>query len=261
MEWLDNNPTKEGCGMMGSAKVSSGIAKRRFAFGILEGVLGVTSVMAVFLAACSGGFGGNNGGDTDVGVEEEKVYTAELKPMNESVGGTSARGNVTITLKGDTMIIQVAASGLHPNMMHLMHYHGFPGGQEARCATDEEDVNKDGIIDLIETREVSGITLVPFNGNPAELEITSQTYPVASTQGAVAYSDTVMISKLVDALRSKHGINSLQLKNRVVYLHGVAAETGLPMTVESLPGIPAHITLPIACGKLEEKNGGGFFPF
>jgi len=33
-------------------------------------------------------------------------------------------------------------------------------------------------------------------------------------------------------------------------LHGVALDTPLPSTVASLPGLPAQLTLPIACGEI-----------
>jgi hypothetical protein len=33
-------------------------------------------------------------------------------------------------------------------------------------------------------------------------------------------------------------------------LHGVDAATPLPSTVASLPGVPAFLTLPVACGEI-----------
>ncbi|MFP4417735.1 MAG: hypothetical protein ACLFSB_10735 [Chitinispirillaceae bacterium] len=183
-----------------------------------------------------------------------KVYRAELNSLNDSIAGMSATGTATIALRGDSMFIEVVASGLQPQMMHLQHYHGFPDGEDASCATEQQDVNRDGIVDLIETRSVSGVTLVPFNDNPAELELTAESYPQAGEQGTFTYNDTVLISELLSSLTQRHNIDSLQLENRVIYLHGVSEDTQLPESVESLEGVPAHVTLPVACGKLQEVD-------
>ena len=37
---------------------------------------------------------------------------------------------------------------------------------------------------------------------------------------------------------------------RVIFVHGIDAAAPLPKTVASLPGVPAQVALPIACGKL-----------
>jgi hypothetical protein len=36
-------------------------------------------------------------------------------------------------------------------------------------------------------------------------------------------------------------------------VHGVPERTELPETAQSLPDVPARVTLPIACGILEEQ--------
>ena len=43
----------------------------------------------------------------------------------------------------------------------------------------------------------------------------------------------------------------LDLDRRVVLIHGVGDRTALPPSVASLGPIPAHVTLPIACGAIE----------
>jgi hypothetical protein len=39
-----------------------------------------------------------------------------------------------------------------------------------------------------------------------------------------------------------------------VYIHGVPSATQLPSSVASLGPIPAQVTLPIACGKIEPAS-------
>ncbi|MBD3345158.1 MAG: hypothetical protein GF401_08870 [Chitinivibrionales bacterium] len=186
---------------------------------------------------------------------ENVVYKADLKSLNSSVTGREASGTATLTRKGDSLFISVEATGLVPGIMHLQHYHGFEDGKDADCAEMAQDTNNDSIIDLVETQAVSGITLVPFNADPAALEITTQTYPVADSQGTISYRDTVMIGTLQDAMKQKYGIDSLLLDHRIVYIHGVAPDMQLPGSVQSLPNVPAHVTLPVACGKLRRQSG------
>jgi hypothetical protein len=179
------------------------------------------------------------------------TYRAELQTINAGVGANAATGTATLSIEGDQLTIIVDMQDAPPNMMHLQHYHGFVDGRDATCAGPEQDTNADGIVDLIETQEVSGITLVPFHKNPAGLNIAAQTYPTSDAQGRYTYRQTVQIPELRQALQQKHQIQDLILEKRVVYVHGVSPDSDLPDSVQSLPDVPAHVTLPIACGKLE----------
>jgi hypothetical protein len=49
--------------------------------------------------------------------------------------------------------------------------------------------------------------------------------------------------------------DGLNLEHRIVFIHGVPAETELPQSVQSLGDIPPQVTLPIACGNLELEQG------
>lgn len=46
-------------------------------------------------------------------------------------------------------------------------------------------------------------------------------------------------------------LDTVDLGRMVVYVHGVPADTNLPDSVRSLPGVPAHVTLPVACAQLD----------
>lgn len=179
------------------------------------------------------------------------LYSAELEPLNTNVTENAAGGTANFIIAGDTLTLGVTATGLYPEIMHLQHYHGFTDGREASCPPPEADTNGDGIIDLIETQEYTGITLVPLHANPVSLEIQNQTYPTAGEDGSYSYEQVVSASALEDALQSAHGIEELALERRTVFLHGINPDTELPESVQSLPGVPAHVTLPVACGELE----------
>ncbi|MCK9275142.1 MAG: hypothetical protein M0P57_08635 [Syntrophales bacterium] len=179
-----------------------------------------------------------------------EMYIADLKPLNARITGSTVSGKAAFEINGDKLSIYIEATGLTPGIMHLQHYHGITDGTDANCPTMEQDRNNDGILDLIETRFTAGVTLVPFHDDPSSLKIQVDTYPVASKDGTITYNKTVSIEKLKKAVLHTYGISEFHLENRVVFLHGISPEINLPSSVMSLTGVPAHVTIPVACGKI-----------
>lgn len=180
----------------------------------------------------------------------ETLYVAHLHPMNTSVAKTTT-GEARFIVNGDKLTIRIRVHGAPPDTVHWQHFHGFVNGDPASCPTAAADVNHDGFVDLIETEKTSGTTMVPFITDPVSMDIAHGTYPKADAEGAYSYQETVSL-KALDAAFAKafHG-QKLDLAKRVVFIHGVPADTKLPATVASLGPIPAQVTLPIACGKIE----------
>lgn len=187
-------------------------------------------------------------------AQAAEQYVAELMPLNATSPDLTVGGTVTFTVDAGQLMITTTADGLAPRIMHMQHYHGFPGGDAATCPLPPADTNGDGYIDLIETEPMAGTTMVPLHEDPASLTIASDTYPTADESGAVRYQQGVSIDRLRQALGDKFGIPELELEKRVVFLHGVAPDTGLPASVQSLPGVPAQMTLPVACGVIERLH-------
>ena len=182
------------------------------------------------------------------------VYHADLMPLNASVGG-GAQGTVTFSVNGDKLTIDAHVKGLHPAGMHMIHIHGFTtGDRAATCASAARDKNGDGVIDLAETEPVSGTTLIPFTDDPAGLKVPSDKYPVANAQGDFTYKQTASLKQLNAALKKDLSINGVQLDKRVIYVHGVPDTPPLPATAASLPGVPAAMTLPVACGVIRASK-------
>jgi len=179
-----------------------------------------------------------------------ETYVAKLVPLNAKAAGGEARGEARFAVSGDTLTIEVNAQGLPPGMAHMQHLHGFVDGRNATCPGANADVNHDGVVDLRETEAAAGVTLVPLNGDPATLKIASDTYPVASKDGKIRYTQRVSLKALDAAMAKADHDASVDLGERVLFLHGVPDRTALPRTAASLPGVPAQMTLPIACGKL-----------
>jgi hypothetical protein len=180
------------------------------------------------------------------------LYVAHLHPLNTKATGVETSGEARFPISGDTLTIRINAQGLPPGITHLQHFHGFKDGRAASCATQAADTNGDGIVDLIETEPASGTTMVPFTADPVSMEIVTDTYPKASDDGAYQYRKTVSLKSLAAAFANAFGGEKLDLDRRVVYVHGTLPNTKLPPSVASLGTIPPQVTLPIACGEIEQ---------
>ena len=212
-----------------------------------------TTVFGALAMAAAAGVPAVSAGAQTTGAngQSSAIYVAHLQPMNSSITGRKATGEARFTVKGNTLTITVNMQGVPPGMMHWQHFHGFKDNRDATCPTQAADANHDGIIDLIETGPTSSETMVPFNGDPAAMQVASNTYPKASAKGAYEYHATVSLKAMDAGFAKAFGDRNLDLDRRVVFIHGVPPATKLPASVASLGTIPAQVTLPIACGKIE----------
>ncbi len=181
-----------------------------------------------------------------------QIYEAQIQSLNSNVTNLQTSGKARFVIDGNKMHITIDIKNAPPAIEHWQHFHGFTDEGIATCASESEDVNGDGIIDVVETETVSGTTMVPFNKLPAEMDIPTDTYPVADDNGSYHYEIDVSLDDLESAFANAFGGSELNLDSRVIYIHGVPSDTNLPKTVASLGDIPAHVTLPIACGKIEK---------
>ncbi len=179
------------------------------------------------------------------------TYVAHLSALNSKVTGSTTAGEAHFKVDGANLVIDINVTGAPPDVTHWQHFHGFEDGHAATCATAGADANGDGIVDLIETEKASGTTMVPFDAAPAAMDVAHGTYPTADVDGSYSYHQVVPLKDLEAAFGKAFDGQKLQLDHRVVYIHGVAEDTELPASVQSLGPIPAHVTLPIACGRIE----------
>lgn len=181
----------------------------------------------------------------------EAEYAARLQPMNAAISGTETTGNAEFAIRGDDLSISVTVKGAPASITHWQHFHGFKDESAAACPTEAADVNGDGIIDLIETEPAAGTTMVPFDDDPAAMDVAHGTYPEASADGTYTYQKVVSLKALDAAFVKAFGDSGLDLDRRVIFVHGIVPDSNLPQSVASLGPIPADVTLPIACGKIE----------
>lgn len=179
------------------------------------------------------------------------VYVAHLHAMNTGITKTRTTGEARFIVDGDKLTIRIKVRGAPPDTVHWQHFHGFKDGHAAACPGPSADANHDGIVDLIETGKASGTTMVPFISDPVSMDVAHGKYPVANASGDYTYQETVSLKALDAAFAKAFPGQKLDLAKRVVYIHGVPPGTSLPSTVASLGPIPAQVTLPIACGRIQ----------
>lgn len=187
-------------------------------------------------------------------AESKVTYRAVLHPMNVSTTGSQTSGEARFTISGDALTIDINVKGAPPGIVHWQHFHGFKDNRDAACPALVADANHDGIVDLIETEPAAGTTMVPFDADPAAMDVAHGIYPKASADGSYHYHSTVSLKALKAAFAKAFGDKALDLDRRVVFIHGVPDSHKLPASVASLGPIPAQVTLPIACGKIERMG-------
>jgi hypothetical protein len=187
----------------------------------------------------------------DFSNHSQDVYIAHLHPMNSVVTGLQTTGEVRFSVVGDKLTISVTTNNVPPNIVHWQHFHGFADNRAATCPSAAADTNGDGIIDLIETEPTAGTTMVPFTDDPVAMDVAHGSYPKASVAGTYTYRQTVSLTGLTAAFAKAFNDQTLDLDQRVVIIHGVVPTSTLLASVASLGPIPADVTLPIACGRIE----------
>lgn len=183
-----------------------------------------------------------------------ETYVAKLQPMNAVPTNRETTGTARFEVHGDKLTITVTVKDAAPKILHWQHFHGFKTDAAAECANQAADTNGDGFVDLIETGPASGTTMVPFDDNPAAMDVAHGVYPETDVHGNYKYRKVVSLKALTAAFTKAFAGQKLDLDKRVVLIHGVPADVKLAATVQSLGPIPAHVTLPIACGKIERLD-------
>ncbi|OFZ56533.1 MAG: hypothetical protein A2428_15220 [Bdellovibrionales bacterium RIFOXYC1_FULL_54_43] len=130
---------------------------------------------------------------------QRQVFIAQLNGVN----GSGASGTARIVVDGETMGIQIEASGLAPGVMHEQHIHG--GSQ---CPGFSADQNGDGFVDSREAEPIAGPIVFPLS-----LDLPRQTgtaengaagqagnFPIASATGTVNYIQASPLSAILNAL-------------------------------------------------------------
>lgn len=157
--------------------------------------------------------------ETDTGTEATgtepagETFTVALAELNDS--GVS--GEVTLTVDGDELTVEIEASGLEADQTHPQHIHG-PEDGAATCPGPDADEDGDGTITVQEGAPAYGPVILGL-----------EPFPNVGSDGEVSFSETFELSGELDPLT-----------DRVVVLHG--------LTVDG----EYDASLPVACGEITE---------
>lgn len=177
---------------------------------------------------------------------KEGEYVAFLRTINSSVNGYIPFGRAELSLKEDELKV-VTYLDDDQRVMHIQRIH-----TGNRCPTLEDDLNKDGYIDIVEAEKSLGEVILPLDNDLSSREAGEGKYPIGSS---FTYTRSVKWSGLIEDLQRpyKEGYmvleeDQLNLENRVILIHGTSYSSLVPNTLATHDGIEPHLSVPIACG-------------
>jgi hypothetical protein len=185
--------------------------------------------------------------------EEMGHYRAVMEPLNSSVSGNQASGTALINLKEEIFEVKLNIINAPSAIKHLQAVH--TGGD---CPNPEHDSNQDGFLDIQEGSKHFGKILIPLDADLSSQQAGTSYGPTSS---AYSYSESTEWKKMMTDLQSpdenpedfvqKLAPSSfLNLAGRSFVVLGVSSKVSLPQSVATMNQLPAHLTLPIACGKI-----------
>lgn len=208
-------------------------------------LLTAASTAMLGLAAC-------DDDDTFVVPDETDaaVFDGALQPLNAQPVTGSAE--VAVDESDDLFSADVDVFGAAPSISHAQHVHA-----DAVCPSMADDANGDGFVDVVEGLPSYGGILTALDDDLSEQA--PNTFPSADAAGEFNYDRTASLDAVVSAVRGEDEDIFVELgpsedfapATRTVVVHGVDPSTELPETVQSIAGLPAHATLPVACAELD----------
>lgn len=203
-----------------------------------------TMIMTAAALVASVGVGGTAlAGHDQVKNDRVDKYTYELNPVQDSsIPNSQATGWTKITvLPNGNVKVQVEASGLAPNLPHLMHLHDVLGSSPSDCPAGTPD-------DVVTV----------LDGLPAygDIQLGLQTQ-VADADGTITYSAQFPADT---PLRADKSQNLLSIAGSAqVVVHGIdfdgngayAINSANPFSSQEssiAPGAPLELTAPVLCG-------------
>jgi hypothetical protein len=188
-------------------------------------------------------------------------YKSSLNSLNLGLG--NHEGWARFSILGDQFWARLKITGpfdrqtIHPQYIAM-------GGT---CPNKNDDLNRDGIIDILETIKVTGPLLLPLDGNINTRLSGIDNFLRIKKQGFYFYSKSSSLKRMLADLRKPSffpdGVmkslspqEDLFLHKRIVLIMGISEDIRLSKSVGTIPGLPAHYTVPVACGEIEYFSYG-----
>jgi hypothetical protein len=205
-----------------------------------------TIITAAALLGLAGGGGTALAGHDEVKNDKVAKYSYDLAPVQHpSIPNSQATGRAKITvLPNGNVKVQVQASGLAPNLPHLVHLHDILGPTQSDCPTGTAG----DVVTVLDGLPSYGAIQVPL---PTQ---------VASASGRISYSAQLPASTPL-ATDSSKTLGSIAGTAQVV-VHGIdfdgngeyAINPADPFASQQssiVPGAPLELTAPVLCGGID----------
>lgn len=180
------------------------------------------------------------------------TFTASTSPVQSSsaqsrYSGLNVSGTATLTLRGVNLTARITASGLSPNLPHLMHIHGVIGAQnDCPGSSVADDRVDDGLIDTIEGQPAYGPIIVTFStsgSTSAGAGLNIGTAAMADGNGEIDYLRTFRIPS-----RVAKDLGNLHVVIHGADLNGINGYDGPDGSLGA--GIPLEAEIPVSCGAI-----------
>ena len=205
----------------------------------------------------------------EVALEELNIdghYQAKFITLNPHVNG-SIPGSANFFRKEEKLFAFVRLFAGGPQAWHMQHV--YTG---SRCPNNEDDMNKDGFIDIMEAEAVLGKILIPLDSDISSQNSGKRFFPLADLSGYYHYERITSFKRFFEDLKSPDSDpnddiiklapdENLSLIGKAVLIQGVTESVQLPSTVASKGKNRPFQTLPIVCGvftKISTENGSLF---
>jgi len=212
----------------------------------------------VFFMSCGKGFEKELNLDASSQIGN---YNAYLRSVNPKLG--KHEGWARFSILDDQFWARLKITGpydkqtIHPQYITM-------GGN---CPSLADDLNRDGIIDILEIIKVTGPLLLPLDGNINTRLSGIDNFLKIKKQGFYFYSKSSSLKRMLADLRrpsffppgimlSLPSQEDLLLHKRIVMVMGISEDIRLPTSIGTIAGLPTHYTIPIACGVIEYFSYG-----
>lgn len=179
--------------------------------------------------------------------------TATLKPV--ALNGVNGSGTAMVSVKGTTITVTMAASGLLAGSPHAAHIH-FGADARHECPIGTDDANKDGHLNTTEGGPAYGpvvVSLTKTGDTSAKSTLAVDRFDTAKG-GKISYErGNIKVSQTV--------ADAIVAGKAVVVIHGVDYDkdgkySGATKS-DLAPTLPTEATDPALCGALSAMPTGG----
>lgn len=170
----------------------------------------------------------------------EGSFRGSFESINvRAVGQTS--GYVAITARHNQFYARLSLQNHIPHIKHQQMIH-----KGDRCPDQKSDLNGDGIIDFTEVINISGLALLPLDGDLSSRRRGFDLFPLSDQHGKYIYSESASLSKMMQELRGES-------KDPTVYFERLEYSESLDLDkrVVIVFGDGKNDLMPIACAVLK----------